>query len=218
MTISIHRTEESMTFAEMKTGVPYIVTRGSDDGSFEVGDQITLMKDGSLSNLQADGWLEPAEVAEAIAGMECEADSARIQRRKESLLRQIAALEAESMNGAHDKDIQSLVLSLRQLAAYQHSDVGIAEEAADLILRLAYAPDASQAAAPKTRSWYGTCGALTTDQPIPGVAEDRLTPEEEEFYGAPYLVAESMTEQAARKISELLGLEYCGVLGTGEQA
>ena len=49
-----------------------------------------------------------------------------------------------------------------------------------------------------------------TDQPVPGVAEDRLTPEEEKFYGAPYLIAESMTEPAARKISELLGLEYCG--------
>ena len=118
------------------------------------------------------------------------------------------------MNSAHDKDIQSLVTSLRQLASYQHQDVSIAEDAADLILRLAYAPDANPAAAPKTRSWYSTCGALMTDQPIPGVAEDPLTLEEEEFYGAPYLIAESMTEPAARKISELLGLEYCGVMGT----
>lgn len=62
----------------------------------------------------------------------------------------------------------------------------------------------------KTRSWYGTCGTLITDRPVPGVAEDRLTPEEEQFYGAPYLIAESMTEPAACKISELLGLEYCG--------
>ena len=114
------------------------------------------------------------------------------------------------MNSAHDKDIQSLVTSLRQLASYQHQDVSIAEDAADLILRLAYAPDANPAAAPKTRSWYSTCGALMTDQPIPGVAEDPLTLEEEEFYGAPYLIAESMTESAAKKISSLLGLEYCG--------
>lgn len=33
-------------------------------------------------------------------------------------------------------DIDSLVWSLRQLASYQHSDVSIAEEAADLILEL----------------------------------------------------------------------------------
>ena len=50
----------------------------------------------------------------------------------------------------------------------------------------------------KTRSWYGTCGTLITDQPVSGVAEDRLTLEEEEFYGAPYLIAESMTEPAPR--------------------
>ena len=34
------------------------------------------------------------------------------------------------------RDAESLVASLRQLAAYQHSDVSIAEEAADLILEL----------------------------------------------------------------------------------
>ena len=62
----------------------------------------------------------------------------------------------------------------------------------------------------KIRSWYSTCGTLITDQPVPVVAEDRLTTEEEEFYGAPYLIAESMTEQAAEAISGLLGLDYCG--------
>ena len=62
----------------------------------------------------------------------------------------------------------------------------------------------------KVRSWYSVCGALAVDRPIPGIAEYPLTPEAENFYGAPYLIAESMTEPAARKISELLGLEYCG--------
>lgn len=33
-------------------------------------------------------------------------------------------------------DIASLVVSLRRLAAYQHMDVSIADEAADLILQL----------------------------------------------------------------------------------
>jgi hypothetical protein len=40
------------------------------------------------------------------------------------------------MSDAQDKDIKSLVASLRQLANYQHSDVSIAAEAADLILTL----------------------------------------------------------------------------------
>lgn len=83
-----------MTFAEMKVGTPYIVTRESDDGTLVVGDQITLLPDGSLGNLQAAGWLEPEDLALATPGMECEVDRGRIQRRKESLLRRLAELEA----------------------------------------------------------------------------------------------------------------------------
>ena len=85
-----------MTFADMKVGTPYIVTHESADGSFQVGDQITLMEDGSLTNRQAEGWLEPDALAEATVGMECGMDRANIQRRKEALLRRLAKLEAEN--------------------------------------------------------------------------------------------------------------------------
>ena len=84
-----------MTFVDMKVGTPYLVTKESDDGSFQVGDQITLTIDGSVSNTQAEGWLEAEDLVDATAGMECEVDRARLQRRKESLLRRLAALEAE---------------------------------------------------------------------------------------------------------------------------
>lgn len=84
-----------MTFAEMKVGTPYIVTRESDDGSLVVGDQITLLPDGSLGNLQAAGWLEPEDLLGAVAGAVFEIDRDRIQRRKEILLRRLAALETE---------------------------------------------------------------------------------------------------------------------------
>ena len=83
-----------MTFAEMKVGTPYIVTRESDDGSLVVGDQITLLPDGSLGNLQAEGWLDLEDLVHATPGMECEVDKYRIQRRKDSLLRRLAALDA----------------------------------------------------------------------------------------------------------------------------
>ena len=83
-----------MTFENMKVGTPYLVTKESDDGSFQVGDQITLTIDGSISNIQAEGWLEAEDLVDATAGMECEVDRARLQRRKESLLRRLAALEA----------------------------------------------------------------------------------------------------------------------------
>ena len=84
-----------MTFADMKVDTPYLVTKESDDGSFQAGDQITLTIDGSVSNIQAEGWLEAEDLEDATAGMECEVDRARLQRRKESLLRRLAALEVE---------------------------------------------------------------------------------------------------------------------------
>ncbi len=83
-----------MTFVDMKVGTPYLVTKESDDSSFQVGDQITLTIDGSISNTQAEGWLEAEDLADATAGMECEVDRARLQRRKESLLRRLTALDA----------------------------------------------------------------------------------------------------------------------------
>ena len=85
-----------MTFENMKVGTPYLVTKESDDGSFQVGDQITLTIDGSVSNTQAEGWLEAEDLVDATAGMECEVDRARLQRRKESLLRRLAVLEVEN--------------------------------------------------------------------------------------------------------------------------
>lgn len=83
-----------MNYADMKVGKPHIVTKESDDGSFQVGDQITLLEDGSMINRQAEGWLEAEDLADATAGMACEVDSARIQQRKDALLRRLAALEA----------------------------------------------------------------------------------------------------------------------------
>ena len=83
-----------MNFTDLREGTPYIVTKESDDGSLQVGDQVTLLPGGSLTNLQAEGWLEPEDLLGAVVGAEFEVDRLRIQRRKESLLRRLAALEA----------------------------------------------------------------------------------------------------------------------------
>lgn len=84
-----------MNFTALKEGTPYIITKGSDDGSLQVGDQVTLLAEGALENLPAEGWLEPGPLLEAVVGAEFEVDRLRIQRRKESLLRRLAALETE---------------------------------------------------------------------------------------------------------------------------
>jgi hypothetical protein len=61
----------------------------------------------------------------------------------------------------------------------------------------------------QAKSWYGTGGCLITDAPIEGVTQG-VSVAEEEYYGGKYFIAESMSEGAAKKISEVLGLEYQG--------
>lgn len=41
----------------MKTGIRYIVTKGSDDGTFQAGDHIWLLGDGSVACIEAQGWI-----------------------------------------------------------------------------------------------------------------------------------------------------------------
>lgn len=81
-----------MTFAEMKTGVPYIVTRESDDGSFQIGEKIRRLATGEVVNDQT-WWPSKHNPSRAVIGMECEVDRHRIQQRKEKLLRRLAELE-----------------------------------------------------------------------------------------------------------------------------
>ncbi len=52
----------------------YIVTKASDDGTFEVGDHITLYVDGTLACFEAMGWIDANDVPAATQGMEVEVD------------------------------------------------------------------------------------------------------------------------------------------------
>lgn len=69
------------------------------------------------------------------------------------------------------------------------------------------------------KSWYAIGGALLTDKPVEGLTEDLMASgsltrkqnkEVTDFYGGRYIIAESMSESAARKISDALGLDYQG--------
>lgn len=58
----------------MKTGVRYVVTKASDDGTFETGDHISLNADGSINCRQARGWIEECDVESSTKCMEVEID------------------------------------------------------------------------------------------------------------------------------------------------
>jgi hypothetical protein len=56
----------------MVRGFLYLVTKGSDDGTFEVGDVIQLLKDDAILCRSAGGWVVPENVPEAMQGVEYE--------------------------------------------------------------------------------------------------------------------------------------------------
>lgn len=66
----------------------YLVVRGSDDGTFEVGDSVVLKADGSIDCLQGQGWISSADAKEASAGMRVVLDVQRIARRLAKLDKQ----------------------------------------------------------------------------------------------------------------------------------
>lgn len=74
--------------------IRHIVTKGSDDGTFEVGDHIIFNKDGSISCVEAKGWIEKEDVPAASAGMNSEPDREWLQRRKDRLIAELNLLEA----------------------------------------------------------------------------------------------------------------------------
>lgn len=77
----------------MKVGAWYVVTKGSDDGTFEVGDHITPCRDGSIGCKEAEGWIESEDAEKAMRGVEVKVDAKWLARRKARLLADLAKLE-----------------------------------------------------------------------------------------------------------------------------
>ena len=63
----------------------YIVTVGSYDGTFIKGDRIQLQQDGSITCIEAAGWIDAEHVPEAIKGIEYELDVAFYKKQNEKL-------------------------------------------------------------------------------------------------------------------------------------
>lgn len=77
--------------ANMMLGIRYIVTVGSEDGTFLLGDKITLLKDGCI--MCDGGWIEASEVSEATAGMKIKLDEEWINRKQAKLQAELQWLE-----------------------------------------------------------------------------------------------------------------------------
>jgi len=75
--------------------IRHIVTKSSDDRTFEVGDYIIFEKDGSISCIEAKGWIKKEDVQSASIGMESEPDREWLQRRKDRFRAELRLLEAQ---------------------------------------------------------------------------------------------------------------------------
>ena len=76
----------------MDVGKRYVVTRGSDDGTFEIGDHVLLDGDGALNCVEAMGWIDSEDVPDATAGMEVIIDKEWIELRKRALQKELNSL------------------------------------------------------------------------------------------------------------------------------
>lgn len=77
----------------MQIDKKYVVTKPSDDGTFEIGDHISMNKDGSITVREAQGWVTASDVTEAIKGMEVKIDQDWVELRKKKLLDELKSLE-----------------------------------------------------------------------------------------------------------------------------
>ena len=73
----------------MTPGIRYIVTRGSDDGTLEVGDHVELCDDGTIECLEAQGWVSKEDAAAALVGVTVEVDHEWHAARRAKLLAEL---------------------------------------------------------------------------------------------------------------------------------
>ena len=76
---------------ELQVGIWYVVTKGSNCGTFEPGDKIRLLDDGCIL-CDHQGWIESEDVFDAVKGMEVELDKQWITNRRKRLERELKAL------------------------------------------------------------------------------------------------------------------------------
>lgn len=68
----------------MKPGMRYIVTKASDDETFQIGDHIRLEPNGAILCIEALGWVDADDVPAALVGMEYTPDIEYAKRKLEA--------------------------------------------------------------------------------------------------------------------------------------
>lgn len=77
----------------MKIGAWYVVTKPSNDGTFEVGDHVMLLSNGDIACKEAQGWVDAKDAEQALSGAEVTIDVEWIAAKKARLLADLEKLE-----------------------------------------------------------------------------------------------------------------------------
>ena len=79
---------------ELKKGLCYIVTKGSDDRTLREGDRIQMDIDGALWCGEEGGFIPPEDVEEALQGAVLEIDKNWLEKEKQKARDLLTKLEA----------------------------------------------------------------------------------------------------------------------------
>ena len=85
--------------ADLVPGVRYVVTRGSDDETFRVGDRIFVDTDGDIVCKESGGWICEADAKAATRGLRAVINEEWAARQRADLERQLADLRRAGWRG-----------------------------------------------------------------------------------------------------------------------
>jgi len=77
----------------VKIGAWYVVTKPSNDGTFEVGDHVMLLFNGDIACNEDQGWVDAKDAEQALSGAEVTIDVEWIAAKKARLLADLEKLE-----------------------------------------------------------------------------------------------------------------------------
>ena len=86
----------------LRPGPRYIVTKASDDGTFEVGDHIHLCKDGTILCVEATAWVAAEDTPMALNGVEVAIDQDWVKKRLDKLLGEMRMLTEDGVTNGNE--------------------------------------------------------------------------------------------------------------------
>lgn len=72
--------------------IRYVVTKASDDGTFQIGDHIMQYENGDVHCREAGGWIDAEDVPDATQGMEYTVDERYLLLERSKPVNRISAV------------------------------------------------------------------------------------------------------------------------------